>query len=137
MAEVRIVIRRVAVEETLRGIPAGNDIQCIGAFELTLLQSGCKYLGKPIPFGIDFSGGCIGCHIKPPTTGELTAERLRAKYPHGPGPFYVRKNVGIVVNDPCRADQVAAVETDSYFGFPSGEISTEEHKSELQLIMCI
>src|SRR5690606_13204881 len=108
-------------EETLRGIPAGDDIQSIGTFELTPFQPGCKYLSKSIPFGIDLSSGCVGGHIKPPTAVELTAERLRAEYPYGPGPFYVRKHVGIVVNDPCLAVQVAAVEGVSYFGFQSGK----------------
>lgn len=78
VAAVRVIIRRVAVEETIRSVTAGNHIKRIGAFDLAVLQPDGEFLGKPVFFAVDLLGSGVPGLVKAPGTVQLGAVALGA-----------------------------------------------------------
>src|SRR5690606_4420603 len=91
---VRVKIRWIAIEKTTFGIPAANNIQCIGTFDLAILQTDSKFLCKPFLSVADLLGGGAAGLIVTPGTVQLGAVTLGTEYPHGPSPFDIREHVG-------------------------------------------
>ena len=53
MTTVAVIVRRITIEKTVCGITTANDIECIGTFDLAVLQSDSQFLCKTLSFGID------------------------------------------------------------------------------------
>jgi len=114
MAEIRVVVRRIAIEKAVRRIPASDYVERVGTFELAALQPVGKNPGKTVPLAVDFTRGGIGGDVKSPAAVEHTGEGLRTEYPDSPCPLDVGEKLGVVVDDPGLAVQVTAVERDTY-----------------------
>jgi len=122
MSEIGIIVRRIAIEKAIRGIPARDHIKCIGTFQLTIAEPFGEYSGKTVPLGIDLSGRGIRTYVKTPAAVKHAAERLGTEYPDGPCPFDSREHVRVVVYYPGLAVQVPAVQACAYLGFERGEV---------------
>jgi len=86
------------------------------------LQSGSEYLGETVPFGVDLPGGRIIGYVEAPAAVEHTGKGLGTEHPYGPRALDIGKHIGVIVDDPCLAVQVAAMEAGTYLSLKGGEV---------------
>src|SRR5690606_20121458 len=82
----------------------------------------CQCFGTSIPFGIDFLGCCIGRYIKAPASVEHACERLCTEYPNCPCTLDLVEHIGVVVDYPCLAMQIPAMEGGTYLSLQGRKI---------------
>jgi hypothetical protein len=109
-------VRRIALEEAVRHVPALNDTQRVAVFDLDPLESDGIVLGKAQPLIIHFFGAAAGAVI-PEAAIHHTAVGTVGKKPDRPGPLDRVKHIGIFVHRLCLIVLPAAVQGEGGFCF--------------------